>query len=166
MTGESKTEFGLERTLRALLLVSLDPMKQREQITILDKAGFRQSEIAEVVGSTSKAVSVRLAEIRKEIRNSSGRRSKWGGKLSDQDSTYEKWIPVIARSLAYLCVQVGELKEKSLADKASFLEAAGVERKDVAAMLGTTYGSVSETLSKAKREKKGEKKKNGKRKAR
>lgn len=58
----------LEKTLRALLLVNMNSMKQREQITILDKAGFGQSEIAEVVGSTPKAVSVRLAEIRKESR--------------------------------------------------------------------------------------------------
>jgi DNA-directed RNA polymerase specialized sigma24 family protein len=59
----------LEKTLRALLLVNLQSMKQKQQIAILDQAGFRQSEIAEVVGSTPKAVSVRLAEIRKEKRN-------------------------------------------------------------------------------------------------
>jgi hypothetical protein len=81
--------------------------------------------------------------------------------VPDQD-VYQKWTPVIARSLAYLCVQVGELKEKGLTEKAAFLEAAGVDRKDVAAMLGTTYGSISEMLSKAKREKKGDKKKNAK----
>jgi hypothetical protein len=46
----------------------LEPLKQKQQITILDKAGFGQSEIAVVVGSTPKAVSVRLAEIRKESR--------------------------------------------------------------------------------------------------
>lgn len=74
MAGEPKTE--MEKTLRALLLVNLDPIKQRQQIAILDKAGFGQSEIAEVIGSTSKAVSVRLAEIRKETRNSRGRKSK------------------------------------------------------------------------------------------
>jgi len=85
--------------------------------------------------------------------------------VPDQD-VYQKWIPVIARSLAYLCVQVGELKEKGLAEKATFLEAAGVDRKDVAAMLGSTYGSITEILSKAKREKKGDKKKNAKRKKR
>jgi len=56
------------KTLRALLLVSLDSMKQKPQIAILDKAGFGQSEIVEVIGSTPKAVSVRLAEIRKEAR--------------------------------------------------------------------------------------------------
>jgi hypothetical protein len=63
---EPKTE--MEKTLRALLLVSLESMKQKEQIAILDKAGFGQSDIAGVIGSTPKAVSVRLAEIRKEAR--------------------------------------------------------------------------------------------------
>jgi hypothetical protein len=81
--------------------------------------------------------------------------------LNNHESGYQQWIPVIGRSLAYLCIQVGELKDKSLAEKAAFLEAAGVERKDVAAMLGTTYGSISETLSKVKRAKKGGKKKSG-----
>jgi hypothetical protein len=81
--------------------------------------------------------------------------------LNDHETTYQQWVPVIGRSLAYLCIQVGELKDKSLADKAAFLEAAGIDRKDVAAMLGTTYGSVSETLSKAKRTKKGAKSKGG-----
>jgi hypothetical protein len=80
--------------------------------------------------------------------------------LSNHESTYQQWVPIIGRSLAYLCIQVGELREGSLADKAAFLEAAGIERKDVAAMLGTTYASVTETLSKAKRNKKGGKSKN------
>ena len=66
MAEEPKTQ--MEKTLRALLLVSLDSMKQKPQIAILDKAGFGQSEIAEVIGSTPKAVSVRLAEIRKDAR--------------------------------------------------------------------------------------------------
>jgi DNA-directed RNA polymerase specialized sigma24 family protein len=66
VAGEPKTE--MEKTLRAMLLVSLESMKQKQQIAILDKSGFGQSEIAEVVGSTPKAVSVRLAEIRKEAR--------------------------------------------------------------------------------------------------
>jgi DNA-directed RNA polymerase specialized sigma24 family protein len=66
VAGEPKSE--LDKTLRALLLVNLEPLKQKQQIAILDKAGFGQSEIADVVGSTPKAVSVRLAEIRKEAR--------------------------------------------------------------------------------------------------
>jgi len=66
VAGEPKTE--LDKTLRALLLVTLESMKQKQQIAILDQAGFGQSEIAEIVSSTPKAVSVRLAEIRKEKR--------------------------------------------------------------------------------------------------
>ena len=66
--AKEPNEHALEKTLRALLLINLDSMKQRPQITILDKAGFGQSEIAEMIDSTPKAVSVRLAEIRKEAR--------------------------------------------------------------------------------------------------
>lgn len=58
----------LEKTLRALLLVNLEPLKQKQQIAILDQAGFGRTEIAEVVGSTPNAVGVRLAEIKKDKR--------------------------------------------------------------------------------------------------
>jgi DNA-directed RNA polymerase specialized sigma24 family protein len=66
--AQESSELALEKTLRALLLVNLDSMKQRQQIAILDRAGFGQSEIAKVVGSTPKAVSVRLAEIRRDAK--------------------------------------------------------------------------------------------------
>ncbi len=68
--AENPKESALEKTLRALLLIKMDSMKQREQIALLDKAGFGPSEIARCVGSTPGAVSVRLAEIRKETRTS------------------------------------------------------------------------------------------------
>jgi transcriptional regulator len=67
MAEEPRTE--LEKTLRALLFINLEEMKQKPQITILDKAGFGQSEIAQIIGTTPKAVSVRLAEIRREARS-------------------------------------------------------------------------------------------------
>jgi hypothetical protein len=70
----TKTE--LDKTLSALLLVELGSLKQKQQIAILDKAGFGQSEIADVVGSTPKAVSVRLAEIRKEARKGREHKSR------------------------------------------------------------------------------------------
>ena len=66
MAAEVKSE--LEKTLKALLLISLESMKQKQQITTLDKAGFRPSEIAAMIGSTSNTVNVRLSEIRKEAR--------------------------------------------------------------------------------------------------
>lgn len=46
---ENPRESALEKTLRALLLIKMDSMKQREQIALLDKAGFGQSEIARCV---------------------------------------------------------------------------------------------------------------------
>lgn len=60
-----------EKTLRLLALLALEGRKQKEQIQLLVRAGFVQSEIAQIIGSTPKAVSVRLAEIR---------RAKRGGK--------------------------------------------------------------------------------------
>lgn len=57
-----------ERLLKVLKLVGLTAirsLKQREQVEILSKAGYGQTEIAELLDSTPKAISVRLAEIRK-----------------------------------------------------------------------------------------------------
>jgi DNA-directed RNA polymerase specialized sigma24 family protein len=62
-------ESRLGRTLSALLLASLRGLGQKEQITILDRAGFGPTEIAGLLGSTSKAISVRLAEIRRAGRS-------------------------------------------------------------------------------------------------
>ena len=64
--AEEANGGALEKTLRALLLIKMDSMKQKEQIALLEKAGFGQSEIARCVGSTPGAVSVRLAKIRRE----------------------------------------------------------------------------------------------------
>ncbi len=58
-------ESELQKTMKALLLAQIGGWKQREQITILDRAGFGQTEIARLLGTTPKNVSVRLAEIRK-----------------------------------------------------------------------------------------------------
>lgn len=66
-----------------------------------------------------------------------------------------QWVPVIGRSLAYLSLHASETKDRNLAEKATFLEALGIERREVAPMLGTPYGSITETLSKMKRTRKG-----------
>ncbi len=65
-----------EKTLRLLALLALDGRKQKEQINLLDRAGFAQSEIAQIVGSTPKAVSVRLAEIRRASRKGKNSRER------------------------------------------------------------------------------------------
>ena len=63
---DAKTE--LRKTMKALLLAQSRPWKQKEQVALLDVAGFGQKEIAQMLGTTPKAISVRLAEIRKERR--------------------------------------------------------------------------------------------------
>lgn len=64
-------EIATEKLLRALLLVSLRTMKQKEQVELLSRSGFGQTEIALLIGTSSKAVSVRLAEIRKVAKTNS-----------------------------------------------------------------------------------------------
>jgi DNA-directed RNA polymerase specialized sigma24 family protein len=59
----------MDKTLRLLALIALDGKKQKEQIQLLDRAGFGQSDIADMLGSTPKAISVRLAELRRATRN-------------------------------------------------------------------------------------------------
>jgi DNA-directed RNA polymerase specialized sigma24 family protein len=66
---KSELTSDLDKTLRLLALIALDGKKQKEQIQLLDKAGFGQSDIAEMLGSTPKAISVRLAELRRAKRN-------------------------------------------------------------------------------------------------
>jgi hypothetical protein len=58
----------IQKVMKALLLAKIRGWKQREQVELLDRAGFPQGEIALLLGSTSKAISVRLAEIRKGAR--------------------------------------------------------------------------------------------------
>jgi hypothetical protein len=68
-----------DHILHALRLIGLNllrGMKQAEQVDILDKAGYRQREIAQLLDSTPKAISVRLSEVRKARRNKNPRRKK------------------------------------------------------------------------------------------
>ena len=71
--------------------------------------------------------------------------------LRNQDTTYQVWLPVIGRALSYLCMHNADMGSKAKGEKARFLEAIGLERKDVAEMLGTTYASITELMSQAKK---------------
>lgn len=66
MNRADDTNSHILRTLRLLGLASIRGLKQREQVDLLDRAGYGQKEIAELLNSTSKAISVRLAELRKK----------------------------------------------------------------------------------------------------
>lgn len=66
--GMKLQDEGLVKVLKLVGLAAIRSLKQREQIEILSKAGYGQTEIAELLDSTPNAISVRLAEIRKAKR--------------------------------------------------------------------------------------------------
>jgi hypothetical protein len=81
--------------------------------------------------------------------------------MAENSSAEQSWLPVIGRALAYICLHNAGIENKTIADKAAFLEGLGLDRNDVAKMLGTSHASISELLRVAKnKSKKGGPKKN------
>ena len=75
------------------------------------------------------------------------------------------WMPVIGRSLAYLCLTAAEMRDEPMLAQARFLEGLGLERREVAKMLGTSVDSIGAQARQArnKRGKGGNSKKSKKR---
>lgn len=65
----------------------------------------------------------------------------------------KEWSAVIARSLAFLCLVNGDLRDKGLATQGRFLEALGLSRKDAATLLGTSSDSLAVLLSRSTKKK-------------
>ena len=63
----------VEKAMRVLMLLALRGLVQKDQIDILDRAGFGQTDIADLIGTSSKTVSVRLVEIRKARKAAKGK---------------------------------------------------------------------------------------------
>lgn len=70
MTKSEEPNTQILRALRLIALTLLRGMKQREQVDLMDRAGYGQNEIANFLSSTPKAISVRLAELRKARKGS------------------------------------------------------------------------------------------------
>lgn len=71
---------------------------------------------------------------------------------NDQDN---QWVAVIGRSLAFLCLAQADLRDKDLAKQGIFLESLGLSRKEAAALLGTSYASLTELIRQAGKKKGG-----------
>lgn len=65
------------------------------------------------------------------------------------------WLAVIGRSLAFLCLTEADLRDKDLATQGRFLETLGMTRKEAAALLGTSYASLTEMLRRTAKKKGG-----------
>lgn len=65
--ADSGQEFPetLHKILRLLAVLATRDMKQRDQIALLDRAGFKPKEIAEFLGTSSNTVRVELVALRK-----------------------------------------------------------------------------------------------------
>ncbi len=59
------------------------------------------------------------------------------------ESELEKIGTVIARSLAYLCLQNSEVKNQTVLERANFLGGLGIPFADAAQMLGSTAKAVA-----------------------
>jgi hypothetical protein len=67
--------------------------------------------------------------------------------MADEPKEYAVWLPVIGRSLAYLCLAKamesdGAEKYRSILAKTKFLEGLGLPEKDAAFASGSTAESV------------------------
>jgi hypothetical protein len=71
--------------------------------------------------------------------------------VTGENSNQDKWLGVIARALAYLCVHATDLREADLTPKALLLESFGLPRRDIAILLNTTEDSVRVSVNAAKR---------------
>lgn len=76
-----------------------------------------------------------------------------GAQVTEDNEQSTVWLPVIGRSLAYLCLVQSDLRDKELATQGKFLESLGVSRKDAADMLGTSYASLTELIRQATKRK-------------
>src|SRR5688500_6541947 len=68
------------------------------------------------------------------------------GTSMDADSPDAVWLPVIGRSLAYLCLDIARRREpdkfKEVLDRVGFLERLGLPQVDAAEAAGSTAESV------------------------
>jgi DNA-directed RNA polymerase specialized sigma24 family protein len=64
-TSDSLILDKLDQILHVLALIATKDMKQREQIALLDRAGLQPKNIAEMLGTSSNTVRVKLVSLRK-----------------------------------------------------------------------------------------------------
>lgn len=75
--------------------------------------------------------------------------------MKEENEVNNNWLAVIGRSLAFLCLAQTDLRDKDLATQGQFLQSLGLSRKDAAALLGTSDGSLKVLLHLASKKKGG-----------
>ena len=75
-----------------------------------------------------------------------------------------EWLAVIGRALAFLSLHAADLRDKDIGEQAEFLSNLGLNKDEIAPLVGSTPGSVEVLLR--QRRKKGGKGGKGKKKGR
>ncbi len=65
--------------------------------------------------------------------------------MSNNESE-QLWLPVVARSLARISMHLAEVDKKTISERAVFLESLGLDKKEIASMLGSSPASIAELL--------------------
>lgn len=87
--------------------------------------------------------------------------------MAEQNDVLEKWLPIIGKALAHLCLQQAETKEPekfdSVLKRVDFLQGLGLSMNDAAEAAGSSAASVREMIGRKRRagRKHGKKKKGG-----
>jgi hypothetical protein len=71
------------------------------------------------------------------------------------DSEEAKWLGIIGRCLAYLCLKNSDVAGADRVDQAAFLEKLGLDVDEQAALVGSSSASLKEMLRRAKLKTKG-----------
>ena len=75
-------------------------------------------------------------------------------RVSTQDHTgtndSSKWIAVIARSVAYLCLNAQHPAKKGIVERADFLEGLGLSLREAAFLLDSSEASIRELRRRAR----------------
>jgi hypothetical protein len=81
--------------------------------------------------------------------------------MADENSpdSNTNWPAVIARALAFLCLDKADLRSAKVAEQAEFLECLGLPRRDVAMLLNSSEDSLRKLMPKQKRNGRHERKK-------
>jgi CRP-like cAMP-binding protein len=85
-----------------------------------------------------------------------------GLQVSPEISAVAQKLTMISRSLGAIAVRMAPSRPRKLKDQVHFLNRLGFDRNEVAAILGSTPGSVSVRMSERKKGKRGKGKRRGK----
>ena len=78
---------------------------------------------------------------------------KWEDSLAELE---ERWLPVIGRALAFLCIHAADLRDKDVGEQAAVLQSLGLSNEDIAALIDHAKfrKSASSKQAQAKRRRK------------